>query len=96
MKRLGVLFLSVLGLAAVGCQRDDSQVGEKLDQIIKQNDEILKALKSGAGAGARAGAAARPERRRPDPQEVYAAVADGPYLGAKDAKVTIVEAFEFA
>jgi hypothetical protein len=98
MRRVSLLFLSVLGLALpAGCQRDDSQVGDKLDQIIKQNDEILRALQAGAARGPAAGrgAADRAAPPRPSPADVYAVSAAGPVHGAKDAKITIVEAFTF-
>lgn len=97
--KIGLLLLSAVGLALPGCQRDDTQIAEKLDQVIAKQDDILKALQSaprGAAAAAGRGQPQRPARRRPEPNEVYAAPADGPYRGAKDAKVTIVKAFEFA
>jgi hypothetical protein len=105
MRRIGLLFLSALGLALPGgCTRDDStpQLGEKLDLMIKKQEETNNLLRDMAkGGGMRAGGAAAPggeggERRRPDPNEIYAANATGPSHGPKDAKVTIVEAFEFA
>jgi hypothetical protein len=92
--------LSVVGLAAFGCTRDDSKVGEKLDQIAQRLDSIEKQLAAGGGARGAAGAAgqrgAGAERKRPDPSKVYAVPATGPAIGPKEAKVTIVEAFEFA
>ena len=106
MRRLGLLFLSALGLATPGCTREDNtQLGEKLDLMIKKQEEtnsLLRDLGKGGGAIGRgaAGAAGRGgeggERKRPEPGEVYAVNATGPAHGAKDAKVTIVEAFEFA
>jgi hypothetical protein len=105
MRRLGLLFLSALGLALPGgCTRDEpSSLGEKLDLMIKKQEEgnnLLRDIAKGGGiragaAGARGGAEGG-DRRRPDPNEVYAANAVGPAVGSKDAKVTIVEAFEFA
>jgi hypothetical protein len=105
MRRLGLLFLSALGLALPGgCTRDDATpLGEKLDMMIKKQEEtnnLLRDLAKSGGvrtgaAGARGGAEGG-DRRRPDPNEVYAANAVGPAHGPKDAKVTIVEAFEFA
>ena len=95
MRRIGLLFLPALALAVPGCQRDDTQVGEKLDQIIKQQEQIIKTLESGGGARAGAAAQARQERKRPSPTEVYAVPDNGPARGVKDAKVTIVEAFTF-
>lgn len=103
MRRLGLLFLSVLGLALPGCTREDnSQLGEKLDLMIKKQEETNSLLRDlGKGGGIRAGGAAARggeggERKRPEPTEVYAVNATGPSHGVKDAKVTIVEAFEFA
>jgi hypothetical protein len=98
MMRIGLLFLSALSLLLPGCQRDDTKVAEKLDRIIKQQDEMLDLLKKGGGpGGARGGRGDRPQRPRPSPQEVYGVPLDGAaWVGNKDAKVTIVEAFEFA
>jgi protein-disulfide isomerase len=97
MMRMGFLFVSALGLLLPGCRRDDTLVAEKLDKVIKQNDQIIDLLQKG-GAGARGAAGAqRPQRPRPSPEEVYAVPLEGaPWVGNKDAKVTIVEAFEFA
>lgn len=102
MRRLGLLLLSALGLAMPGCQRDDSsQLGEKLDTMIKKQEEtnnLLRDLSKGGGArgmGAATGGAAG-ERKRPDPNEVYAVSPTGATVGPKDAKVTLVEAFDFA
>ena len=108
MKRIGLLFLSVLGLALPGCTREDTTVGEKYDRMIKNQErtnELLEQIAKGGGVGRGQGAAAGArtggaegggERKRPVPTEVYAANATGPMRGVKDAKVTIVEAFEFA
>lgn len=100
MRRLKYLLLAAVGVAALGCQRDDTKMGEKLDQIATKLDAIEKQLASGAGARGAAGAAgqrgAGQERKRPDPNKVYAVPSTGPAHGPKDAKVTIVEAFEFA
>jgi hypothetical protein len=77
-----------------------------MDQLIKRQDEtnqILREIAKGGGvrAGGAPGAAGRGgaecgERKRPDPGETYAVNNVGPSHGPKDAKVTIVEAFEFA
>jgi hypothetical protein len=106
MRRLGLVFLSALGLALPGCTRDgegSSQLGEKLDMMIKKQEETNQLLKDmGKGGGIRAGGAAARggaeggERKRPEPGETYAVNNVGPSHGPKDAKVTIVEAFEFA
>lgn len=94
------MLTAVVGLAAFGCQRDDSKMGEKLDQIAQKLDSIEKQLASGGGARGAAGAPGQrqpgQERKRPDPSKTYAVPVNGPAVGPKDAKVTIVEAFEFA
>ena len=78
--------------------------GTRFDQLIKRQDEtnqLLREISKGGGMrGAAGGAAARGgeggDRKRPDPGETYAVNATGPAHGPKDAKVTLVEAFEFA
>jgi len=103
MSRMGLLLLSALGLALPSCTRDDTQVAEKLDQLIKMQQEqgdLIKQIASaprGAAPAARGAAGAQQApRKRPEPGAVYAVPSDGAYLGVKDAKVTIVDAFEFA
>jgi hypothetical protein len=98
MMRMGFLLLSTLGLLLPGCQRDDSKMSEKLDQVIKKQEQIIGLLEKGGGpGGARGGAGQRPQRPRPASTEVYAVPIEGAaWVGNKDAKVTIVEAFEFA
>jgi len=96
MMRWGLLFLSTLCLLLPGCtlERDDSKIADKLDQIIKKQDEIIGKLDRG---GARGAGGARAQRPRAASTEVYAVPIEGaPWVGNKDAKVTIVEAFEFA
>ena len=91
----------------MGCSKDqidpelEKRIISKLDSIEKRLDGIEK------GGGARAGGAAergrgkqgqRPERPPgPDPKLTYAVPIDGSTtLGPKFAKVTLVDAFEFA
>ena len=71
--------------------------------MIKKQEETNNLLrdmaKAGGGRGmgaATGGAQAGADRKRPDPNEVYAVNAVGPSVGPKDAKVTLVEAFDFA
>ncbi len=98
MIRMGLLFMSALGVLLAGCARDDTKMAEKLDQVIKKQDQIIDILNKGGGARAAAAAGQqRPQRPRPSPTEVYAVPLEGaPFVGAKEAKVTVVEAFEFA
>ena len=100
MKRLGMFLVSVFALLPLSsCTRDDSQYSKqiadnthKLDEILSNQHEIMNMLRSGARGGG-----GRPEPRRPDPKDVYGVpIAGSPWVGTKDAKVTIVEAFDFA
>ena len=67
---------------------------EETNQLLKDMGKGGGAMRPGA-AGARGGAEGG-ERKRPEPGETYAVNNVGPSHGPKDAKVTIVEAFEFA
>ncbi len=92
-----------LGLGATACQRDDDALVKELRQTNQKLDAMDKKIDAlAASGGARAAAArpsrARPERKRPTPGTLYAVPVNDtdPFRGAKHAKVTIVEAFEFA
>ena len=96
-----------VALLAMGCeQSDNNEVVTKLKDLDKRQKamdaKIDKLLAGGGAAGAphpRGAAGQQPGGRPPgpDPAEVYAVpVAGSPYKGAEHAKVTIVEAFEFA
>lgn len=96
MKRMGLILAAALVVGGyLGCQRAGSDdQGEKLDQINKKLDQLstkIDNIKPGA-------AAARPKRPPgPDPKKVYAAPIEGAaYKGPATAKVTIVDAFEYA
>jgi protein-disulfide isomerase len=98
MKRIGLLcaslLLAVAATGLVGCQRDTSGVEAKLDDIGQRLDRIERMVQQGAGAG-RGQMPQRPPG--PDPQKAYAVPIEGaPLKGAPTAKVTIVEAFEYA
>ncbi len=98
MKRIGyvcttlLLAVAVSGLA--GCQANSSGVEAKLDDINTRLERIEGLVKQGGGA------AGRPTPQRPpgpDPAKVYAVPVEGsPAKGSPNAKVTVVEAFEFA
>lgn len=93
-----VCFATALVASTVGCQRDDTTIADKLDQIDKRLSKIEDAIAKGGGVGgARAPARKRPQRPRPKPTDTYSVPIEGsPFKGPKAAKVTIVEAFEFA
>jgi len=85
-------FFVCLWLAASGCQRDgDVQIEKKLDEIGKRLEEIDRKLAGGTAARM----PARPPG--PDPKAVYAVPIEGsPFTGPAHAKVTLVEAYDFA
>ncbi len=64
-------------------ERQTSKLSELVDRVTALEEKTDRSTRS--------------RRPRPDPNTVYAVpVDDAPYLGAKHAKVTIVQAFEFA
>ena len=102
MNRTGVYLAAALSTAFLGCQRDDTALKDDIGDIKEELAEIKKLVAAGGGAarrgaGAEAGRPQRPQRPRPNPKDVYSVpIAGAPYKGAKDAKITIVKAFEFA
>ena len=95
MKRTGLFLLSAV--AVFGCTRDESPLRKELADIKANQKEILAAIAKMPAARPGANRPQRPQRPRPKPEAVYSVNIDGaPFVGAKDAKVTIVEAFEFA
>jgi protein-disulfide isomerase len=98
MKWMNIVTLQSVALAAVagtGCQAEDRQTKERLDKMITQAEELEKKVDR---AGQRGGMAPPPPQAgRPDPNAVYSVPIDGnPSKGPATAKVTIVEAAEFA
>ena len=95
MKRLGIILTgAAVGLFATSCKRDEQDVLEKLEKIESKLASIEAKL-GNSPRGRGRGAAAKP--RGPNPNAVYAVDLSGsPYEGVADAKVTVVEAFEFA
>lgn len=98
MRRLGIITVATVSLLALGCQKTGSAgLEEKLDSIDKRLASIEAKLEKGVPAAAGQRGAQRPSRPRPNPQDVYAVPIEGAaYKGAKNAKITVVEAFEFA
>lgn len=87
-----------LSFFGFGCQKEQSDMDEKLETISQKLDSLDKKLDRVArGAGAARPGQQRPQRKRPDPKKVYSVpVGNSPADGPADAKVTIVKAFEFA
>jgi protein-disulfide isomerase len=82
------------GVSMMSCQPvQDENVNKKLDEINKKLDALDKKV----GAGGMANQQRPQPPPGPDPNAVYAVAIDGAAVsGPKSAKVTIVEAFEFA
>ena len=95
MKRIALLLLSAA--TVFGCQRDDSPLRKEIADLKAGQKDILEALKNMPAARPGANRPQRPQRSRPKPNAVYSVNIKGaPFVGTKDAKVTVVEAFEFA
>jgi protein-disulfide isomerase len=95
---IGLAAAAALSFALAGCQRDDTPLRKELADIKSDLSDIKTLVKKGGGQGARGRARPpRPQRPHPDPKAVYSVPIEGaPYEGAKDAKVTIIKAFDFA
>jgi protein-disulfide isomerase len=103
MKRIGrVLIISAVAAAALACQKQDEQTQKKLDYLISKVEQLDKKVSAGggarpAGAPGQPGQPPRPARPQADPSAVYSVDITGAAVeGPPTAKVTIVEAFEFA
>ena len=93
MKSFVILMAAVVSLAA--CQNDQKNINDRMERIEKKLDALIA---SGGGRGAAPGAAQqRPSRPEPDRAKTYAVAIDGDVVeGAADAKVTLIEAFDYA
>lgn len=94
-----LMFVSALAITAMACQKDTSGVDKRLEQIDKRLASIEDAIKGVAAAGAARPAQAPPQRPPgPDAAATYAVPVGANTIvdGKPTAKVTIVEAFEFA
>jgi protein-disulfide isomerase len=102
MTKLGkVLLASLVAVSALACQRQDEQTQRKLDYLIGKVESLEKKVAAGGPVGRQAGAPGQqqqPQRPRgPDPAAVYAVdITGAAFEGPANAKVTIVEAFDFA
>ena len=96
--RYGILGVTT-ALAGFACQRpappvDNSAVEERLDKFEERLDKVEKDVEA---AGKAAAKPRRPSRPKPDAKAVYSVpLGDSAYSGPEHAKVTIVEAFEYA
>ena len=84
----------VAALALSACQSDTKNLNDKIDKLDKKIDMLI--AQGGRGGGNNAGAQ-RPSRPEPDRAKTYAVSIEGdPFIGPADAKVTLIEAFDYA
>jgi len=95
VKHLSIAAIATSLILAAGCHK--AQDNDKLDKLAEKLEAMDKKLDRIAAAP-RAGAAKRPQRKRPTAGQLYAIPVsdDDAYRGGKRAKVTVVEAYEFA
>ena len=80
----------IAALLLAACQSDTKALEKKIDDLNAKVDRLLK----NGGAGA---AAPRPQRPEPDRAKTYAVGIEGdPVIGAANAKITLIEAFDYA
>jgi len=93
MKAFVLLFAAVMPLAA--CQADQKNLNDRMERIEKKLDALIA---SGGGRGAAPGAGQqRPQRPEPDRAKTYAVSVEGDLIeGNAAAKVTLIEAFDYA
>src|SRR5215831_3242556 len=91
MRKLTVL-MGALFVTAMGCQKEDPRITEVLEKLDSMNKKLEGIEKRGVGA-----VAAAAPRRGQDPNTTYnLPVVDADLArGARAAKVTIVEGFDF-
>ena len=80
----------------MACPADTKNINDRMERIEKKLDAIIA---QGGRGGAAAGAAGqqRPARPEPDRSKTYAVSVEGdPFIGPADAKVTLIEAFDYA
>lgn len=83
----------ILGIAIVG---SSFLLSSSLDRASEQFGTALASIKDMKPAAAAAAAAPSRNDGRPDPSKVYeVAVGTAPFMGPKNAKVTIVEFSDF-
>ena len=89
--KIFTLLLAVISLAA--CQNDTKNLNDKIDKLDKKLDALLAQRGNNPGAAGQQ----RPSRPEPDRSKTYAVSIEGDaFIGAADAKVTLIEAFDYA
>jgi protein-disulfide isomerase len=93
MRKLTVV-MGAMFVSAIGCQQENPRITEMADKIDKMSKQLDALEKRGPATAA----AAPAQRRGPDANTVYnLPVLDADLArGAKAAKVTIIEGFDFA
>jgi hypothetical protein len=87
------LLLAAFVLSAIACEKGDQ--GAKLDDIVTRLDRLEKKVDALASRPAMPQMPQRPPE--PETNAVYSVPIDGdPYIGPAVAKVTLVEASDFA
>jgi hypothetical protein len=85
----------VAALALSACQSDTKNLNDKIDKLDKKIDMLI--AQGGRGGGGNNAGAQRPSRPEPDRTKTYAVSIEGdPFIGSADAKVTLIEAFDYA
>jgi hypothetical protein len=84
----------LVGVLLIACQADTTKLNERLDKIEKM---IAQNCGGGGGRPGAAGQQNRPARPEPDKAKTYAVPIDNDaFDGPADAKVTVVEASDYA
>ena len=93
MKTFVLLVAAILPLAA--CQSDQKNLNDRMERIEKKLDALI--AQGPRGGGAAGAGAQRPSRPEPDRSKTYAVpIENDPFDGPADAKVTLIEAFDYA
>ena len=91
MKKLALLVL------VVACAPDTKNLERKVDQIAQDQRKIMDMLAKGGGGAGAAAAQQRAPRPEPDRSKTYSVPIDGDaFDGPADAKITVVEATDYA
>ena len=90
------LVLIVVSLSLAACQPDTKNLEKKIDDLAKNQKDMMAMIAKGGGGGAGAGQQ-RPQRPEPDRAKTYAVPIDNDaFEGPATAKITIVKAIDYA